>query len=127
MRSIFSRILKMKILITGGAGFIGSHVADRFIEFGNEVVIVDNLYSGKKENINKKARFYNADITNFKELKKIFEKEKPDIVNHHAAQALVPVSVSKPQFDAQVNILGTLNLLELSRKHGVKKFIYANS
>ena len=117
----------MKILITGGAGFIGSHVADRFIELGNEVVIVDNLYSGKKENINKKARFYNADITNFKELEKIFKKEMPDIVNHHAAQAFVSKSVSQPQLDAQVNIIGTLNLLELSKRYNAKKFIYINS
>ena len=117
----------MKILITGGAGFIGSHVSDKFIELGYDAVVTDSLYSGKKENINKKARFYEADITDSARLEEIFEKEKPDIVNHHAAQALVPVSVSKPQFDAQVNILGTLNLLELSRKHGVKKFIYANS
>jgi len=117
----------MKILITGGAGFIGSHVADRFIELGHDVVIVDNLSSGKRQNINKKARFYEADITDSARLKEIFEKEKPDIVNHHAAQAFVSKSVSEPQFDAKVNIIGTLNLLELSVKNNVKKFIYANS
>ncbi len=123
----YKKIQQMKILITGGAGFIGSHISDRFMELGHDVVVVDNLYSGKKENISKKARFYEAGITDSARLEEIFEREKPGIVNHHAAQALVPVSVSKPQFDAQVNILGTLNLLELSRKHGVKKFIYANS
>ncbi|MBI2047054.1 NAD-dependent epimerase/dehydratase family protein [Candidatus Pacearchaeota archaeon] len=117
----------MKILLTGGAGFIGSHVADRFIELGYDVVIVDNLSSGKRQNINKKAGFYEADITDSARLKEIFEKEKPDIVNHHAAQAFVSKSVSEPQFDAKVNIIGTLNLLELSVKNNVKKFIYANS
>ena len=117
----------MKTLITGGAGFIGSHVADRFIELGHDVVIVDNLSSGKRQNINKKARFYEADITDSARLKEIFEKEKPDIVNHHAAQIFVTKSVSEPQFDAKVNIIGTLNLLELSVKNNVKKFIYANS
>lgn len=117
----------MKILITGGAGFIGSHVADKFIELGHDVVIVDNLSSGRKENINNKARFYNTDILDIEKLGSIFEKEKPDIVNHHAAQAFVSKSVSEPQFDARINIIGTLNLLELSKKYNVKRFVYINS
>ena len=101
----------MKILITGGAGFIGSNVADRFIELGHEVVIVDNLSSGYRKNINPKAKFYEIDIR-AAELEKIFEKEKPDIVNHHAAQISVPVSVQKPLFDADVNVLGFINILQ---------------
>lgn len=119
--------IKMKILLTGGAGFIGSHVADGYIALGHEVVIVDNLSAGKKENLNKKAKFYQADICDILEIDKIFKIEKPDIVNHHSAQISVPFSVKKPILDAQINILGTLNLLELSVLYGVKKFIYANS
>jgi len=117
----------MKILLTGGAGFIGSHVADKFLELEHDVIIVDNLSSGKQENINKKAKFYKADILDLKNLEEIFKKEKPDIINHHAAQASVSFSVKNPQFDARTNILGTLNLLELARKYNVKKFIYINS
>jgi len=117
----------MKVLVTGGAGFIASHVVDRYIELGHQVVVVDNLSAGKRENINKNAVFYEEDITNFEKLAEIFEKEKPDIVNHHAAQALVSFSINNPQLDAKTNIIGTINLLELSAKHKLKKFIYINS
>jgi len=117
----------MKILVTGGAGFIASHLVDRLIEKGHEVIVVDNLSTGKKENINIKAGFYNADITNYEELEKVFEKEKPEIIDHHAAQASVTISIKNPVFDAKTNILGTINLLELAKKFNVKKFIYINS
>jgi len=119
----------MKILVTGGAGFIGSNVVDAYIRAGHEVVIVDNLSSGKKENLNPAARFYCVDITDKKSLHKIFSDEKPDIINHHAAQIDVRKSVADPVFDAQINILGMLNLLELSRLNGgmVKKIIFASS
>ncbi|MCS7281295.1 MAG: GDP-mannose 4,6-dehydratase [Desulfobacterota bacterium] len=116
----------MKILITGGCGFIGSHVVDFYIELGHDVAIVDNLSTGKIENKNPKARFYHVDITD-DALKDVFEAENPDVVNHHAAQISVPYSVENPLFDAKVNIEGTIRLLELSRKYRIKKFIFAST
>ncbi|MCS3916557.1 nucleoside-diphosphate-sugar epimerase [Caldanaerobacter subterraneus subsp. tengcongensis MB4] len=116
----------MKVLVTGGAGFIGSHIADLFIENGYEVVIVDNLSTGKEEFINKKAIFYKKDITD-DDLCEIFEKEKPDYVIHQAAQIDLQKSIDNPVFDAKVNVLGTVNLLECCRKSGVKKIVYASS
>ncbi|MCX7770317.1 MAG: GDP-mannose 4,6-dehydratase [Proteobacteria bacterium] len=117
----------MKILVTGGAGFIGSHVVDGYIKKGYEVVIIDNLSSGKWENINKKAKFYLLDIRNLSELSKVFDREKFDIVNHHAAQISVPYSVENPLEDAQINVCGFINILELSVKHKVKKVIFISS
>lgn len=117
----------MKILVTGGAGFIGSHVVDGYIEKGYYVVVVDNLSSGKWENINKKAKFYLLDIRNINELTKVFEKEKFDIINHHAAQISVPYSVKNPNEDADINICGFINILELSVKFNVKKVIFISS
>jgi UDP-glucose 4-epimerase len=117
----------MKILITGGAGFIGSHVADKYIEEGHEVVIVDNLSSGKEENINSKAKFFKVDIREKDSLKEVFKSEKPDVVNHHAAQKSVPFSVENPVTDAEINIIGFLNVLDLCKEYGVKKVIYISS
>lgn len=114
------------ILITGGAGFIGSNVADEYIKNGHNVVIVDNLISGKKENINQKAKFYKIDIRD-KKILNIIKKEKIQIINHHAAQISVPDSVKDPIFDAQVNILGTLNLLKCAVKAKIKRFIFISS
>ncbi|GAB6117189.1 hypothetical protein JCM16816_07860 [Thermoanaerobacter brockii subsp. lactiethylicus] len=116
----------MKALVTGGAGFIGSNIVDLLIENGYEVVIVDNLSTGKEEFINKKAIFYKKDIID-EDLCKIFEKEKPDYVIHQAAQIDVQKSIDNPVFDAKINVLGTVNLLECCRKSGVKKVIYASS
>ena len=112
----------MKILVTGGAGFIGSHIVDMLIDKGNEVVIVDNLSTGKEEHINPEAKFYKADIT--EDVDNIFEKEKPDMVIHTAAQVMLRESLKDPVHDAKTNILGTLNLLETAKKHKIKKFIY---
>ncbi len=117
----------MKILVTGGAGFIASHITDKYIELGNEVIVVDNLYTGKKEFVNPKAKFYEADIRDKVQIKKIFQDEKPEVLNHHAAQMDVRKSVAEPQFDAEVNILGLLNLLEASKENGVKRVIFASS
>jgi len=117
----------MKILVTGGAGFIASNLVDKLISHEHDVVIVDNLSTGKKENINPKATFYKEDICNVGNLEKIFSKEKPDIVNHHAAQVDLRRSVSEPLYDAQVNILGSLNLIGLANKYNVKKFIYIST
>ena len=118
---------KHKIVVTGGAGFIGSHVAQVYCDAGLEVVVIDNLSSGKKENIPAAAKFYKADICDAKAMGAIFEKEKPTVVNHHAAQIDVQTSIANPAEDAQINICGGLNLLELSRKHGVEQWIYASS
>lgn len=116
----------MKILITGGAGFIGSNVVDYFIEKGLEVVIVDNLSTGKTDFINDKAIFYNFDIKD-ERLLDVFEKEKPDVVIHFAAQIDVQTSLKKPHFDGSTNIVGSINVLECCRKTNVKKIIYASS
>lgn len=116
----------MKILVTGGAGFIGSHIVDAYIELGHDVTIVDNLSTGTVENVNPRANFYQLDI-NDPEIEKIFEKEKFDVVNHHAAQIDVRISVSDPLFDAKTNILGSLRLYQYSVKTKVKKIIFASS
>lgn len=118
---------KQKILLTGGAGFIGSHVAECYLNEGWEVVIVDDLSTGKEKNIPAGALFYKADICDASAMEKIFRKEKPAVVNHHAAQIDVRFSVAHPEEDARKNILGGLGLLELSRKYGVQKWIYASS
>ncbi len=116
----------MKILVTGGCGFIGSHVVDAFVDEGYEVVIVDNLSSGTLANKNKRARFYQVDICT-PELDTIVRDERPQIIVHHAAQISVPLSVRDPLTDAEVNIKGTLRLLELSRAHSVKRFVFAST
>jgi UDP-glucose 4-epimerase len=115
-----------RILITGGAGFIGSHVADGYIEAGYDVSIVDNLYTGRKENINHAARFYDIDIRAI-ELEDVFKEEQPEIVNHHAAQISVPDSVKDPRFDAEVNVIGFINVLQCSIKYSVKKIFFISS
>jgi UDP-glucose 4-epimerase len=116
----------MKIMITGGAGFIGSNVVDGYIKKGHTVVIIDNLFTGKKENLNPAATFYKVDIRS-PEIAKIIEKERPEVINHHAAQISVPASVEDPCFDADVNVKGLLNILEASRKNGVRKFVFISS
>src|SRR5512135_1768924 len=115
----------MKILVTGGAGFIGSHIVDKVIAAGMDAVVLDNLSTGKSENINPRAVFYNADIRD-ESVSDIISKEKPDIVCHHAAQVSVRSSVDDPCADAEVNVVGSLNILENCRKRGIK-FIFASS
>ncbi len=117
----------MRILVTGGAGFIASHIVDAYIAQGHDVVIVDNLSTGKKERINPQAKFYQVDITVGEKISEIFEKEKIDLVNHHAAQIDVRKSVDDPVYDAHVNVLGTLQILENCRKFNVGNVIYASS
>jgi UDP-glucose 4-epimerase len=116
----------MKILVTGGAGFIGSHIVDTFINAGFDVSVIDNLSTGNEKNLNPKAKFYKADICD-KNISEIFAKEKFDIVNHHAAQMDVRYSVKDPTFDANTNILGTINLLQNSIQNGVKRFMFAST
>ena len=116
----------MKILVTGGAGFIGSHVVDLYLEEGYDVVVVDDLSTGREINLNPQATFYKIDIRS-QDLGEIFRSEKPDYVNHHAAQMDVRYSVEQPIFDADVNILGSLNLLEYARQYDVQRFVYISS
>jgi len=116
----------MNILVTGGAGFIGSHVVDLYLEHGHRVVVVDDLSTGHRRNLNPRATFYEADIRG-PLIGSIFELERPEIVNHHAAQMDVRRSVAEPVFDADVNILGSLNLLECARRSGVQRFVYISS
>ncbi len=117
----------MKILVTGGAGFIGSWVSEAYIEDGNEVLIIDNLSTGNLNNVPSSAEFIKGDIRDRSVLKAAFSEFNPDIINHHAAQIDVRKSVDDPALDADINIKGTLNLLELSRKSGISKFIFAST
>lgn len=116
----------MKILVTGGAGFIGSHLVDRLIQEGHELVIVDNLSTGKRRNINRAAEFYRLDIQSSR-LARVFRNERPSLVMHLAAQMDVRRSVDDPIYDAQVNILGTVNVLQQAANHGARKVIFASS
>ena len=116
----------MRILITGGAGFIASHVADACVERGHEVMVIDNLSSGKKGQVPAAARFVLCDVTSETAVEAV-RTFRPEVINHHAAQIDVRASVADPEFDAQVNILGSIRLLEAARRHGVRKFIFASS
>jgi UDP-glucose 4-epimerase len=116
----------MNILVTGGAGFIGSNIADEYIKLGHNVIIADNMSTGVREFINPKAVFYEVDIRDEK-LSEIFENYKIDIVNHHAAQIDLRKSVESPKFDVDVNVTGSINLFELAVKHKVKKVIFAST
>ncbi len=116
----------MKIMVTGGAGFIGSNVVDAYVAEGHDVIVVDNLYSGKVENLNPGARFCLLDIRSG-EMKKLLELERPEVINHHAAQISVPYSVEDPRFDADINIQGFVNILESARDTGVRKVIFISS
>ncbi len=116
----------MKILVTGGAGFIASHVVDKYIADGHEVVVLDDLSTGRASNLNPSAKFIRMDIRS-PQVAEVFERECPDVVNHHAAQMDVRRSIKEPIFDADVNILGSLNLIENARKASVKHFVYISS
>src|SRR4029453_5144362 len=110
----------MHILVTGGAGFIGSHVVDTYINAGHDVCVVDDLWSGSRENVNQKAHFVQADIQD-PVVRQLIVREKIEVLNHHAAQMDVRRSVADPLFDARINIMGMLSLLEGAREAGVKK------
>jgi UDP-glucose 4-epimerase len=113
-------------MVTGGAGFIGSHVVDLLIDGGWDVVVVDDLSTGHSRNLNPAARLYEVDIRS-PELRAVFESERPDAVDHHAAQVNLRLSVRDPRLDADINIMGSLNLLELSREFGVRRFVYSST
>lgn len=116
----------MKILVTGGAGFIGSHVVDAYVAAGHRVTVVDDLSTGRKGNLNPRARFVRADLGS-PVLEKVFKEGRFDVVNHHAAQIDVRRSVADPMLDARVNVLGLLHVLELCRRNAVKKIIFSAS
>lgn len=116
----------MNILVTGGAGFIGSQIADAYIEAGHNVIIADDMSTGVEEFINSKAEFYKLDIRGEK-LSEVFEKYKIDVINHHAAQIDLRKSVEDPKFDVDVNVTGSINLLQNAVKYGVNKFIFAST
>ena len=115
----------MRVLLTGGAGFIGSHVAGHLLERGHEVAVVDDLSSGKRENVPNRARFYEEDIRSG--CAAIFEEFAPDALCHQAAQMDVRRSVREPDFDAEVNVIGTVRLLEGCVRHGVGKVVFAST
>ncbi|HJQ14428.1 MAG TPA: NAD-dependent epimerase/dehydratase family protein [Anaerolineales bacterium] len=115
-----------KILVTGGAGFIGSHVVDLFLAKGYEVVVLDDLSTGRRSNVHPDARFYQMDIRS-PQVRDVCAREKPEYVSHHAAQIDVRRSVAQPLLDADINILGSINLIECAREFGVKHFIYISS
>lgn len=117
----------MRILVTGGAGFIGSNVADRFVALGHDVAVFDNLSSGFREFVNPKAKFYEGDLADAAAVDAAIADFKPEIVDHHAAQIDVRKSVSDPVYDARVNVLGSIGLLEACRRHGVRKVVYAST
>jgi UDP-glucose 4-epimerase len=117
----------MKILVTGGAGFIASHVVDAYCAAGHEVVVVDNLSSGKEDQVNPAARFIKADITDKETIQNIIRTEKPEAINHHAAHIQVGNSVKNPQFDAENNIMGILNIMEAAKDIPVKKIVFAST
>jgi UDP-glucose 4-epimerase len=119
----------MKVLVTGGAGFIGSHVVDVMLEAGHQVSIVDNLWKrggGRMENVNPQAKFYAVDVRD-DQLAHVFEVERPEVVCHLAAQHSVSVSTESPTYDADVNILGLINLLETCTRYDTRKIIFASS
>lgn len=116
----------MKILVTGGAGFIGSHIVDALIDAGHSVAVMDDLSTGRRKWLNPRARFHELDIREPR-LKDVFARERPDLVSHQAARANVRESMQKPLLYADVNVLGSLNLLECSRKYGVRKIVYAST
>ena len=117
----------MRILVTGGAGFIASHVVDRFLERGHDVAVLDNLSTGFRALVNPAARFYEADLTDAAAVERCLAEFRPEIVDHHAAQIDVRRSVDDPVFDAGTNILGALRLLQACTRHGVRKFVYAST
>lgn len=117
----------MKILVTGGAGFIGSHIVDAFVGLGHEVSVLDDLSTGREKNIHSRAKFTRGDIRDTTAVDSLFKRERFDVVCHHAAQMDVRRSVADPLFDASVNVLGMLTLLESCLRYGVPKVLFASS
>ena len=119
----------MRIIVTGGAGFIGSHIVDAYLAAGHDVLALDSLWEhggGRRANVPERASFVHMDVRD-ENIARIFHEFRPDIVSHHAAQHSVAISSRDPKFDADVNVMGLLNVLDTSVKHGVKKVIFASS
>jgi UDP-glucose 4-epimerase len=123
----FPKEIPMRILVTGGAGFIGSHVVDAALAAGHSVAVLDNLSTGSRAQVNPAARFHEVDLTDRHTLARVLKEEQPAVVNHHAAQTSVRISVDDPTADAQVNIAGSLNLLEECRHAGVAHVIFSST
>ncbi len=117
----------MKLLVTGGAGFIGSHIVEGALEQGWEVAVLDDLSNGRRENVPSSVKFYEVDIRDDSSLEAAFADFKPEVVSHQAAQASVAVSVREPVLDANINVIGGLNVLECARKHFVKRVLFAST
>jgi UDP-glucose 4-epimerase len=117
----------MRILVTGGAGFIGSHIVDAFVAAGHQVAVVDNLNTGKLANLNPAASFFQVDIRDAASLAQVFEQVQPEVISHQAALADVRGSLREPDVYAEVNVIGSIRLLEQARLHGVRKVIYAST
>ena len=117
----------MKILVTGGAGFIGSHVVDAYVLAGHEVAVLDNFSTGRDENVNPAAKVFRADVRDQPQVQQAIASFKPDVVNHHAAQSEVPKSVADPGYDAHVNVVGGLNVLKAAADSSVRKVIFSST
>lgn len=117
----------MRILVTGGAGFIGSHVVDALVDRGHRVTVLDDLSSGQEENLNRRAKFIKGDVTSQKKLESVFKRVQPEAIFHLAGQINVRASVENPVLDAECNILGSLRLVDMAAKAGVKKFIFSST
>jgi UDP-glucose 4-epimerase len=117
----------VRILVTGGAGFIGSHVVDAYVAAGHDVAVLDDLSTGHEANLNPRARFHRVDVRDRSAVAAVLERERPEVLNHHAAQMSVRRSVADPVFDAEVNLVGLLNLLEEGRRRDLRQVIFASS
>lgn len=117
----------MRVVVTGGAGFIGSHVVDAYIAAGHQVAVLDNFSTGREGNVNAAAEVHRVDLREKPEVEKAIAAFRPEVVNHHAAQSEVPKSVADPTFDAQVNIIGGINVLKACVDHGVRKVIFSST
>jgi UDP-glucose 4-epimerase len=117
----------MRVLVTGGAGFIGSHIVDRLLSLGHEVAVLDNLSTGKRENVPAAAKLYVCDLREREAVQRVLAEARPEAVTHQAAQASVAVSVREPKLDAEVNVIGGINLADACLAVGVKRFVFAST
>ena len=119
--------MPVRALVTGGAGFIGSHVVDALLHEGHDVTVVDDLSTGRQSHLSPEVRFYQTSVTDFDGLAKVFASERPEFVSHHAAQKSVRDSMANPSFDALVNVVGSVNVFELSVRHGCERMVFAST